>query len=71
MNVYQIIELLFATIQGSIEEQSLINQLAEASGKSIASIKSAINGCRNKKNKTDFSLCIRKKLKLGGPGLPK
>jgi len=69
MNVYQIIELIFSASQGSNEEINLINQLATKSGKSLESIKSALDGCRSKKNKTDFSRCLRQKLKLGGPGL--
>lgn len=69
MSVYQIIELLFSSEQGSINQESLIEKLSVKTGNSVESIEQAHKGCRDKRTKGDFIRCIRKKLGLGGPGL--
>ncbi len=65
MNSQQIIERLFSVESRSEQEEQFLRDLSHVTGKSISSVRSAVEGCRNKKFEIDFKNCVRKKLKLG------
>ncbi len=71
MTISELIEKIFSTVSGTVEEEELIEKLANQTGKTISVIKSAIILCRrSSKTAQRFRSCLNRRLRLGGPGGP-
>lgn len=68
MTTNELIEKIFSTEPGTIDEEELIEKLAIKIGKTITAIKSAITSCRRSSNTVQkFQSCLSRRLRLGGP----